>query len=98
LNRHRLELMKCYGAMCFTHNGDGCGRVFEYISALTVDHIVPKCFGGNGDIINKQLLCKDCHARKTKWYNSVLGVRKQEVFLGHESITKSNVQLPSYES
>ena len=52
--------------MCFTYNGDGCGRVFEYTSVLTVDHIVPRYFGENGDIINKQLLCKDCHARKTR--------------------------------
>jgi 5-methylcytosine-specific restriction endonuclease McrA len=71
--------MKCYGVMCFTHNGDGCGCTFEYGSTLTVDHIVPKCFGGNGDIINKQLLCIDCHNRKTKWYNAMLGAHKRLV-------------------
>ena len=65
--------------MCFTHKGDGCGRTFDYSSILTVDHIVPRCFGGNGDIINKQLLCIDCHTRKTKWYNTMLGAHKRLV-------------------
>lgn len=54
--------------MCDTRNGDGCGQIFLSCE-LTVDHIIPKTLGGNGDIVNKQLLCAICHFNKTEWYN-----------------------------
>lgn len=31
---------------------------------LTLDHIIPKVYGGNGDYLNLQLLCISCHRKK----------------------------------
>lgn len=38
-----------------------CGSIMD----LEADHIVPLHRGGSNDIANLQVLCKDCHARKT---------------------------------
>jgi 5-methylcytosine-specific restriction endonuclease McrA len=37
-----------------------CGRT-EY---LTIDHIIPRRFGGSNDVANLQTLCTTCNFRK----------------------------------
>ena len=40
---------------------ENCGRDKH----LTVDHILPKSAGGNGELGNLQILCRPCHKIKT---------------------------------
>jgi 5-methylcytosine-specific restriction protein A len=45
-----------------------CANCHESMSSrydLQLDHIVPKCRGGSDDQSNLQLLCKECHRKKT---------------------------------
>jgi 5-methylcytosine-specific restriction endonuclease McrA len=41
-----------------------CNERFEK-EELTIDHIKPLAQGGDGSLVNKQLLCIDCHREKT---------------------------------
>ncbi|MCZ0941248.1 MAG: DNA methyltransferase [Caldilineaceae bacterium] len=56
----------------------GCKAHFPYKN-LTVDHIVPKVYGGSDHINNLQLLCG--------WCNSKKGTRSQEEFLAEMAKT-----------
>lgn len=42
-----------------------CGAVGLVAAAVTVDHILPKAWGGMDDMDNLQPLCKQCHDDKT---------------------------------
>ena len=44
----------------------GCGE--EDRSLLTLDHIKPKCKGGDNQVENLQTLCRDCNCRKGSVY------------------------------
>lgn len=57
----RKELIALYGKNC---SMCGFGPLPKH--DMTVDHIKPKILGGVDHIRNVQLLCKDCHRRKTK--------------------------------
>ena len=56
--------------------GDRCSRTFSYPDSLSllgdlirgweVDHITPVSRHGSDDILNLQLLCKECHREKTR--------------------------------
>lgn len=48
-----------------------CGRPSE-----TVDHIIPKAWGGTDDRNNLQGLCKRCHNKKTR-QESIKGKKGQ---------------------
>ena len=75
---YKTTLAKKYGSRCnpryslsAPHSVDnkyskfGCGKYFP-IALLTVDHIIPISKGGPVfDIGNMQLLCWQCHRKKT---------------------------------
>ena len=76
--KYKITLAKMYGSRCnssFGHSSFrcannrsskvGCGNPFP-IALLTVDHIIPISKGGPVfDIGNMQLLCRECHKKKT---------------------------------
>ena len=44
-----------------------CKKCMSTLSAaFQIDHIIPKCHGGNNDLVNLQALCPNCHALKTQ--------------------------------
>lgn len=47
------------------HERDKYCQMCGSTEKLTVDHIVPICFGGQTDLPNLQLLCKKCHNLKS---------------------------------
>lgn len=49
-----------------------CPRCKRQDSPLTVDHIVPRACGGSNHLLNLQLLCRRCNARK--WATLETGV------------------------
>ncbi|MGA7370933.1 MAG: HNH endonuclease [Nitrososphaeraceae archaeon] len=73
---YKTTLAKKYGSRCNPGNSlpafqglnykhFGCGKYFP-IALLTVDHIIPISKGGPVfDIGNMQLLCWQCHRKKT---------------------------------
>jgi 5-methylcytosine-specific restriction endonuclease McrA len=76
--KYKITLSRMYGSKCNTSYGRpvyrntknksskvGCGRPFP-LALLTVDHIIPISKGGPVfDIGNMQLLCWECHRKKT---------------------------------
>lgn len=53
------------GQVCSIRFGWGCGKAFAF-DDLTMDHIRPRSRGGaKMDINNLQLLCRECHERKS---------------------------------
>lgn len=76
--RYKAKLAKMYGSKCYrshsttcttrsskTHLQFGCGKYFP-LGLLTVDHIIPISKGGPVfDLGNMQLLCWQCHRKKT---------------------------------
>jgi 5-methylcytosine-specific restriction endonuclease McrA len=61
----KAQLVKRDGKMCNAKNGHGCDKEFAS-RQLTIDHVLPISAGGPvSDIGNMQLLCKECHKRKT---------------------------------
>jgi hypothetical protein len=75
---YKAKLAKMYGSRCYPRysitcansKGEinpqfGCGKYFP-LALLTVDHIVPISKGGPVfDLGNMQLLCWQCHQKKT---------------------------------
>ena len=65
-NQMREEVLLRDGAYCNSKNGYGCGREWEP-TCLEMDHIMPISMGGGVcDISNIQLLCHDCHKKKSR--------------------------------
>ena len=61
----KKQLLKRKGSICSKEHGHGCGQSFKP-HELTIDHIIPIALGGNlADPSNLQLLCQDCHRKKT---------------------------------
>jgi len=56
----RAQAFKMYGKTC-----NYCGDI-----GLEVDHVIELAVGGDNDIGNLQVLCKECHKRKTSIFNS----------------------------
>lgn len=42
-----------------------CLKQGRYVTATTVDHIIPKAHGGTDNLSNLQSLCDKCHKAKT---------------------------------
>jgi 5-methylcytosine-specific restriction endonuclease McrA len=58
-----------YKCQLASRDGERCNKCKQYfdIQTLTTDHIIPISSGGPVDeLANMQLLCIDCHMRKTK--------------------------------
>jgi hypothetical protein len=66
INRsYEIKLGKKYGFKCYVFNGHGCGKRIP-IRLLSIDHILPISQGGSvRDINNMQILCFECHRKKT---------------------------------
>lgn len=47
-------------------DGMGCNYCHIVNRRLTIDHVVPTVLGGNSKLENLQLLCDECHNKKTK--------------------------------
>ena len=56
----RAQAFKMYGKTC-----NYCGDI-----GLEVDHVIELAAGGEDTIDNLQVLCKECHKRKTSAFNS----------------------------
>jgi 5-methylcytosine-specific restriction endonuclease McrA len=56
----RTQAFKIYGKTC-----NYCGDI-----GLEVDHVIELAAGGDNTIDNLQVLCKECHKRKTSAFNS----------------------------
>lgn len=52
-------------------DGECCNscKVRMFPGDLTIDHIICRHDGGTDTLANKQLLCTDCHAKKTRVEN-----------------------------
>lgn len=62
---NRSYSLSAFQGMDNRHSKFGCGKYFP-IALLTVDHIIPISKGGPVfDIGNMQLLCWQCHRKKT---------------------------------
>jgi hypothetical protein len=59
---------------------------------LEIDHIVPLCDGGSNDDENLQVLCNDCHIKKTSKENSDR-VSKKNDRVSHEGVKYSKVNI-----
>ena len=56
----RAQAFRLYGKTC-----NYCGEIGN-----EVDHVIELAAGGDNSIENLQVLCKDCHKKKTSAYNS----------------------------
>ena len=63
----KKRIADLYGLVCYTGYGFGCGNAFSSVEELTLDHIYPIARGGPVlDEKNMELLCRDCHDKKTR--------------------------------
>lgn len=66
------RLIEDNGLVCCTRYGFGCGKEFPEVE-LGTDHVIEIAVGGPVcEIGNMQLLCKDCHRKKTKEHDKRL--------------------------
>lgn len=56
----RAQAFRMYGKTC-----NYCGDI-----GLEVDHVIELAAGGDDSIENLQVLCKECHKKKTSAFNS----------------------------
>ena len=65
-NEMKEQVLKRDGYECSTKNGHGCGIEWEP-PCLEMDHIIPISMGGPiCDTSNIQLLCHNCHQKKSR--------------------------------
>ena len=65
-NEMKEQVLKRDGYVCNTKYGHGCGKEWEP-PCLEMDHILPIAMGGPiCDPSNIQLLCHNCHQRKSR--------------------------------
>lgn len=61
-------------------DGEGCRAPgCEQVASLTIDHIVPRKFGGSNDLSNLQLLCKSHNSEKRDRSWEWFVARRQQV-------------------
>ena len=62
----RVPVRKWYGEKLYVEQHGKCKKCGEHekFKAMDVDHIQPLSKGGNNDLNNLQLLCRQCNARK----------------------------------
>lgn len=83
------------------HDGKRCKHCgFRNFKNLSVDHIVPRIFGGTDDLENLQILCRPCHNRKDKKIPVLIDLAKKEgwtigTFVGSRSLTYQLINLPA---
>ena len=55
-----------------TYTCKACGRELDKNdSDLTIDHIVPRKYGGTNAVINLQVLCRSCNSKKKAKINTL---------------------------
>ena len=69
--KERNEILVCNAVLKWKlshRDGERCYKCKTrmYTSQLTIDHIQPKFLNGSEDFANKQLLCLDCHRKKSR--------------------------------
>ena len=70
------RLVEAQGIMCL-----GCGRTFDSVRYLELDHVVPRNDGGSNDLENRVLLCGPCNRTKSNAL-TLSGLRKENRRMG----------------
>ena len=65
------KLVEAHGVTCL-----GCGRTFDSVRYLELDHVVPRSDGGSNELDNRVLLCGPCNRTKGNAL-TLSGLRKQ---------------------
>lgn len=52
-----------------------CGFLFVHPDFATVEHLVPRGYGGSNAIPNTRLACGICNEKRGNWYNKMICVR-----------------------
>jgi 5-methylcytosine-specific restriction endonuclease McrA len=86
----RRYVLEKYNYMC-AGNIPGISCSYNILDALEIDHILPKSIKWVDKICNLQVLCSNCHAIKTKRYDTIL-IQKHKCGLLFPRIIKRHLK------